>query len=134
MQQTMKTAVVGCGAISDIYLQNMINRFQNIEVVACCAKHFENAKKKAEKYGIKACTYEEILQNTSIEMVVVLTPASTHYELIKQALMAGKHVYTEKTMTVTLEEAKELISLANEKGLYLGSAPDTFLGAALQTG
>ena len=104
----MRVGVVGCGAISDIYLTNMIHNFENLEVAACCAGHLEHAKKKAEQYGIKGCTYEEILADPSIEMVVILTPAPTHEGLIRQALEAGKH-------------------------LYLGSAPDTFLGSALQT-
>lgn len=128
----IRTAVVGCGAISDIYLTNMIHRFPNLEVTACTSRHLESAQKKAAQYGIRACSYDEILQDVTIDMVVVLTPAPTHYELIRQALLNGKHVYTEKTMTVGLEEAKELIQLSKEKGLYLGSAPDTFLGAALQ--
>lgn len=133
MNQPMKTAVVGCGAISDIYLTNMINRFPILEVVACCAKHSEHAKAKAEKYGIRACTYEEILADPEIELIVNLTPAPAHYDIIRRALLAGKHVYTEKTMTVELEDAKELVRLADEKGLYLCAAPDTFLGAALQS-
>lgn len=128
----MKTAVVGCGAISDIYLKNMMEVFPILEVTACCAAHLENAQKKAEQYGIRACTYEEILQEKEIELVVILTPAPTHYGLIKEALLAGKHVYTEKTMTIDLKEAAELKALAKEKGLYLGAAPDTFLGAAWQ--
>lgn len=128
----IKTAVVGCGAISDIYLKNMISQFDNLEVVACCANHYENAVKKAEKYSIRACTFEEILADGSIEMVVILTPVPTHYDLIRRALMAGKHVYTEKTITVDKEEAAQLLALSEEKGLYLGSAPDTFLGASLQ--
>lgn len=128
----IRTAVVGCGAISDIYLTNMIHRFPNLEVTACTARSQESAQKKAAQYGIRACSYDEILRDETIDMVVVLTPAPTHYELIRQALLNGKHVYTEKTMTVDLEEAKELIQLSEEKGLYLGSAPDTFLGAALQ--
>ena len=66
-------------------------------------------------------------------MVVILTPVGTHYDLIKKALLAGKHVYTEKTITDDLQKAAELLSLANEKQIYLGSAPDTFLGAAWQT-
>ena len=66
-------------------------------------------------------------------MVVVLTPVGAHYSLIKSALEAGKHVYTEKTLSDDPEKARELLDLAEEKGLYLGSAPDTFLGAALQT-
>lgn len=128
----MKVAVVGCGSISDVYLKNMINTFGNLEVVACCAAHLENALKKGEQYGIRGCAYEEILADPDVEMVVILTPAPTHYGLIKQALEAGKHVYTEKTMTVDLAQAKELAALAEERGLYLGAAPDTFLGAALQ--
>lgn len=128
----MKTAVVGCGAISDIYLTNMIHTFDNLEVVACCANHLENALKKAEKYAIRGCTYQEILDDPEIELVVVLTPAPTHYGLVRQALEAGKHVYSEKTLTVDLSQAKELLELADRKGLYLGAAPDTFMGAALQ--
>lgn len=129
----MRTAVVGCGAISDIYLKNMTEAFHNLEVAACCAGHLDHALAKAEKYGIRGCTYEEILGDDSIELVVVLTPAPTHYELIRKALEAGKHVYTEKTMTIDPASAKELLLLAKEKGLYLCSAPDTFLGASLQT-
>lgn len=63
----MRVGVVGCGAISDIYLTNMIHNFENLEVAACCAGHLEHAKKKAEQYGIKGCTYEEILADPSIE-------------------------------------------------------------------
>ncbi len=128
----MKVGVVGCGSISDIYLENMIHVFDNLEVVACCAAHPENARRKAAQYGIRGCTYEQILEDPSIDMVVILTPAPTHYDLIRRGLEAGKHVYTEKTITIDLEQAKELEALATEKGLYLGSAPDTFLGAALQ--
>ena len=132
-KSALRTAVVGCGMISDIYLTNMIHRFTNLEVVTCCAKHMESARRKAEKFAIRACTYEEILADASIELVVILTPAPTHYALIRAALEAGKHVYTEKTMTVEAAQAAELIRLADARGLCLGSAPDTFLGAALQT-
>lgn len=129
----IRMAVVGCGAISDIYFENMIRKYTNLEIVACCANHIESAERKAKKYGIGACTYEEILGDPSIEMVVILTPAPTHYELCRQALQAGKHVFTEKPMTTTLEDAQELLRLADEKGLYLGAAPETFLGSGVQT-
>lgn len=132
-KKTIKTAVVGCGAISDIYFTNMIGKYSSVDVVACCAKHIESAQRKADKYGIRACTYEEILADDSIAMVVILTPAPTHYELIEQALRAGKHVFTEKPLTDKLEDAGELVRLADEKGLYLGAAPETFLGACFQT-
>ncbi len=132
-QKLMNVAIVGCGAISDIYLKNMMQHFSNLNVVACCANHIEHAREKAEKYGIKGCSYEEILADSSIDMVVILTPPSSHENLIRQALEAGKHVYTEKTLTLSAETAASLLTLAHEKHLYLGSAPDTFLGAAFQT-
>lgn len=125
--------VVGCGRISDIYLQNMIGRHENLNVICCCAAHPENAHKKALKYGISACSFEEMLENRDIGIVVILTPAYTHYQLIYKALCAGKHVYTEKVMALNTEHARALVHLAAEKGLYLSSAPDTFLGASMQT-
>ncbi len=125
--------MIGSGAISDIYLTNMIHRFDNLEVLAVASRTPENARKKAELYGTASCTVEELLKNPEIEMIVNLTPANMHYDLIKRSLLAGKHVYTEKTMTDDLEKSRELLELAERQGLYLGSAPDTFLGSALQT-
>lgn len=129
----VKTGVIGCGAISDIYLQNMINRFGTLEVVACSARHRENAEKKAAQYGIRAMYTNELLADPDIEQIVVLTPAPTHYELVTQALQAGKHVYLEKPLATELSQAKEMINLAREKGLLLASAPETFMGSAVQT-
>lgn len=129
----VRTAVIGSGAISDIYLENMTKRFHDLDVVACSSRNMESAKKQAEKHGLQARTNEEIFKDPEIELVVVLTPAPTHYGIIKDALLSGKHVYTEKPISTTVEEAKELMKLADEKGLYLGSAPDTFLGSSLQT-
>ena len=129
----MRIGVIGAGAISDVYLKNMIEVYDNLDVAGVAAKHIVNAEKKAQQYGITAYTVESMLADDSIEMVVVLTPVASHYDLIKQALKAGKHVYTEKTITDDVERAKELLQIADEKGLYLGAAPDTFMGSALQT-
>ena len=125
--------VVGAGMISDIYLKNMINRFTILKVDAICSKNGAHAKEKAKQYGIRACTFEEMLEMKEIEMIVNLTPVPAHYDIIKRALLAGKHVYTEKVITDSTGRAAELIALAEEKGLYLGSAPDTFLGSSIQT-
>ncbi|MBR1743240.1 MAG: Gfo/Idh/MocA family oxidoreductase [Lachnospiraceae bacterium] len=134
MMKQLNVGVVGVGAISDIYFSNMIDRFKNIHVISCCARHLDHAQEKAEKYGIQACTYEEMLKNPEIDIVVVLTGVGAHYELIRDALEHGKHVFTEKTMTLRLEEARELSEFAEKKSLYFCSAPETFLGAAFQTG
>jgi predicted dehydrogenase len=133
MMQPVKTAIVGCGMISDAYLNTMIHKFKILDVVGCCDLNAEKAHGQAQKYGIKALTMEEILEDTSIELVVNLTTPMAHYPVIKQLLEAGKHVYTEKVLSVELEYAAELVKIANQKGLYLGAAPDTFLGSAIQT-
>jgi len=131
MKQTT-IATIGCGVISQVYLQNLNSMFSNIKVKCCCDLRAESAQKRAEQFGIGVATMDEILADPEIDMVVVLTPPSTHFVIIKQALQAGKHVYTEKVLSLSAAEAKELCDLADAKGLYLGSAPDTFMGAAWQ--
>jgi predicted dehydrogenase len=131
--QPVKIAIVGCGAISDAYLNTMINKFKILDVVGCCDRHLERAQTMAQKYGIKVLTIEEILADYSIEIVVNLTTPMAHYPVIKQLLEAGKHVYTEKVLSVELEHAADLVEIADQKNLYLGAAPDTFLGSAIQT-
>jgi predicted dehydrogenase len=131
--QPVKTAIVGCGAISESYLSTMLQKFKILDVTGCCDLDEAKAKAKAEKYSIQVMSMEEILADPSIELVVNLTTPNAHYSVIKQLLESGKHVYTEKVLTVELEQAAELLKIADEKSLYLGSAPDTFLGSALQT-
>ena len=132
----MYVGVIGAGAISGIYLKNMTTMFSDtLEVVSIAARTLEHAEKRAAEFGsgIRACSVDELLSDPVIELVVVLTPVGTHAELIRRALLAGKHVYTEKTIADSPEKAAELLKLADEKGLWLGAAPDTFLGSALQT-
>jgi predicted dehydrogenase len=133
MIRPVRTAIVGSGSISDAYLDTMTNKFKILEVVGCCDRTPEKAQAKAEKYGIQALSMDEILADESIELVVNLTTPGAHYPVIKRLLEAGKHVYTEKALTVELEHAAELLKIADQKGLYLGAAPDTFLGSAIQT-
>jgi predicted dehydrogenase len=130
----VKTAVIGCGAISGIYLTNLKNLFSITDVVAVCDINREAAETAAQKYSIpKAMTVDEALADPEIELCVNLTGPAVHYSMIKQCLEAGKHVYTEKMLCFDIEEGRELLKLADEKRLYLGVAPDTFLGAGLQT-
>lgn len=128
----MRIGIIGAGMISEIYLQNLTQKFDNIEVVAIASLNNDSALKKAQKYDIEACSVEKLLAKPDIEMVINLTPVGAHYSIIKEALHAGKHVYTEKTITDDSKKAMELLDLANEKGLILGCAPDTFMGSVLQ--
>ena len=129
----MGVGVIGSGMISGIYLENMTRRFEILRVAGICSAHMDRAKARGDAYGVPARPLEEMLADPEIEMIVNLTPAPAHEGLIRRALEAGKHVYTEKTITTDHRTARALAALAKEKGLYLGAAPDTFLGAALQT-
>lgn len=132
--QRVKTAIIGCGSISNIYMQSFTNgKFSIIELVACSDMDEARMRQSAEAFGIRAMTLDEILEDGSIELVVNLTTPAAHYPITKRALLVGKHVFSEKMIAVELEEGAELVALANEKGLHLGVAPDTFLGASVQT-
>lgn len=131
--KTIKVGLVGCGNICDIYLQN-IKKFQVMEIAAVADAIAERAETKAGEYGIeKVCTVDEIMADKEIEVILNLTNPGSHYEISMAALNAGKHVYSEKSLAVTCEEAKEILALAKEKGLKVGCAPDTFMGGRLQT-
>lgn len=129
----VKTAVVGYGKISGIYLENMINNFEILEVVGVAGLEYEFAVERAESFGLKGMYVDEIMNDPEIELVVNLTPAPAHYDIVKMALEAGKHVYSEKILTPEYKDAIALRDLAEEKGLRLGCAPDTFLGSSIQT-
>ena len=129
----VKTAVIGAGMISDIYLENLKKRFSIIELVGISDMVSEKSKKQSQKYNIKQMTNEEILDDEEIELVLNLTYASAHYEVNKQILEAGKHCYSEKMMCITMEQADELNDLRKKNKLMFAVAPDTFLGATMQT-
>lgn len=129
----VKTAVIGCGMISDIYLKNLKEKFYITDLVGCSDIVDEKAQNQAEKYGIKKMTNEEILSDSDIELVLNLTYALAHYEVSKQILNAGKNCYSEKMMCLTLEQADELNRIRKEKNVIFAAAPDTFLGASQQT-
>ena len=131
----MKIGMVGVGNISGIYLKNFKETFKNIELVAVCDLIRERAEKAQEEYGIPKIydTMYELFADPEIDIVLNLTRPYQHYEVSRAALLAGKHVYSEKPLGADFEEGTALVKLAEEKGLWLGGAPDTFLGAGLQT-
>ncbi|MDD3243777.1 MAG: Gfo/Idh/MocA family oxidoreductase [Eubacteriales bacterium] len=129
----VKVALIGSGDISGIYLKNMTQTFSILDVVGCSDLIEGRSRARAEEYGIRQMTNEEILNDPTIEIVVNTTYPLSHYEVSKQVLLAGKNVHSEKMMATTMAEANELMAIAKEKNLRIGMAPDTFLGAALQT-
>ncbi|MDR2889505.1 MAG: Gfo/Idh/MocA family oxidoreductase [Lachnospiraceae bacterium] len=131
----MSIGIIGCGVISEIYLKNLTTIFADyISVVACADRFPEVAKLRAEQFGVAMLSVEELLADPAIEMVINLTAPDGHYEINKRALFSGKHVYCEKPLALTVAEGRELLDIAREERLYIAAAPDTFLGAGLQTG
>lgn len=131
----MKIGIVGVGDISGIYLENITNLFQEIEVIGACDLIREKAERAVEKYHIPKLYKDmyELFADEEVDLVLNLTRPYEHFGVSSEALKAGKPVYSEKPLAATLEEGKELVRLAEEKGLFLGGAPDTFLGAGIQT-
>ncbi len=124
--------VIGCGDISDIYVSNLINTFENTQVYALCNRTRKKAEVLANKYGIEhVMELEEIITCPEVDAILILTLPDSHYEISKKCLLAGKHTYVEKPIACTTEEGEELIQLATSKSLLFGCAPDTFLGASL---
>jgi len=108
--------------------------FENLEIVACADLIMDRAKAKAQEFGVpKACTVDELLSDPEIQIVINLTIPKAHAEVTMAALNAGKNIYAEKPMAITLEDGKSIINLAKAKGLLVGGAPDTFLGGGIQT-
>ncbi|HSH77632.1 MAG TPA: Gfo/Idh/MocA family oxidoreductase, partial [Herpetosiphonaceae bacterium] len=131
---TVKVGVAGCGQISGIYLQNCTRVFDILDVVAVADLVPELAQRRADEYHIPhVCTVEELLAHLDIEIILDLTSPQAHAAVNQQALRAGKHVYTEKPFALTAVDADEVLELAQARQLRIGCAPDTFLGAGLQT-
>lgn len=131
----VNVAMIGVGAISGIYLENISNTFDELKLIGLYDLIADRARAAQEKYGIPKlyATIDEALADPEVDVVLNLTRPDGHYEVNRAALLAGKHVYCEKPLAITVEQGRELCALAREKGLLLGGAPDTFMGAGLQT-
>jgi predicted dehydrogenase len=125
---SLNVGLIGCGNISGIYLQN-IPAYEGITLKACADMRPEAAQAQASIYGIEARSVEELLASDDIDLVVNLTIPSAHFGVSLAALSAGKHVFSEKPLAVDFEQGRRLVDEAEARGLLLGCAPDTFLGA-----
>ena len=125
-------AIVGAGNISAEYLGNLAS-YPDVAVCFVADLLPERARARADEFGIPASgSPEEALASTDVELVVNLTIPAAHAEVAKAALLAGKHVWNEKPITVDRASASEIVELAVASGLRIGAAPDTFLGPGLQ--
>lgn len=130
----MRIGVAGIGNISKIYLDNLTVMFgKKVKLTAVTDIEFDRAEKAAEDYSVKSYKcFDEMLKG-DVDIILNITPPEYHYEIALAAIKAGKHIYNEKPLCAKREEAEEILKLAKEKGVRVGGAPDTFLGAGLQT-
>jgi predicted dehydrogenase len=133
MQNKVKVGVIGCGAISGAYL-GMAKNFPIVEISAVADLDEARARSAAEKYGIRrAIGVDQLLADPEIEIVLNLTVPKSHVPVALQALHAGKHTFCEKPLGIDRAEGQKVIDLARQKKLRVGCAPDTFMGAGIQT-
>ena len=131
MNKVFKVGLIGCGHIAETYFRAQ-KYFNNIKIMKCADINNKSAEKCASIYGIKALSVNEILNDKEVEIILNLTIPKAHYEVAKKALLHNKHVYSEKPLAINFKDGKELLNIANKKKLYIGNAPDTFLGGGNQ--
>lgn len=131
--EPVRIGVIGCGNISGVYLRNCA-RLEEVNIVACADRDLDRARAAATEFGVeRSGDVASVLDDPAIELVLNLTPPSEHATVGRSVLGAGKHLYNEKPLAATAEEGHGLLQVALDAGLLVGCAPDTFLGAGLQT-
>ncbi len=123
--------IIGCGNISSAYLR-LAPAFKGLSVRAVADVNMAAAQARAEEFGTRAQSVDDLLANPDVDVVINLTIPDAHFGVTKRILEAGKHAYSEKPLVLTLDQGVTLRDLAAKKGLAVGCAPDTFLGGSHQ--
>ncbi len=127
----MTIGIIGCGHISTTYL-SLAPMFRGTRVVAVADANMEVAAARGTEFGVAAQSVDALLVNPEVRLVINLTIPDAHFDVSMAALAAGKHVYSEKPVVLTMAQGTRLRDAAAARGLAVGSAPDTFLGGAHQ--
>lgn len=129
----MKAGILGCGGLGGVYA-DACRRLPGVEIVACADEDFDRARELADGQRIpRALRPEQLLADHEVGLIINLTPPTVHGTTSAGILRAGKHVYSERPLAVRRRDAREIMGYARERALRIGCAPDTFLGAGLQT-
>ena len=132
--QPIGVGILGAGEVAGQYLPNLVAS-DEIRLVGVGDLNYRAAERLAQRYHIPNVFHgEDILDCRDIELIVNLTPIPSHYETNLRILESGKHVYSEKPLTLTASEGVELLAAAEKSGLSIGCAPDTVLGPGFQAG
>ncbi|MEZ0491056.1 Gfo/Idh/MocA family protein [Kineococcus sp. TBRC 1896] len=132
MGSPLKVGVVGAGVISAQYSASL-KRLPQLQITAVSDFVPERAQALADEHGAQVLSLEELLASSDVDVVLNLTLPRTHAEVALQAIAAGKHVYGEKPLAMTVAEGREVVEAAAAAGVRVGCAPDTVLGTGIQT-
>jgi predicted dehydrogenase len=125
--------VIGCGNISNQYLKNLTG-FPDVAVLICADVDAGRAKAQAAAYGVPEWgSPDDALAHPGVQLIVNLTVPAAHAEVSGAAIAAGRHVWSEKPLTLDVEAGRALLAAADAAGVRIGCAPDTVLGAGLQS-
>ena len=120
MIKKYKVGVLGCAHIAIRSLLPAFSSSERFELTGIASRDFHKAQLVAAPYHCVAYgSYEELLDNEDIELVYIPLPTGLHYEWIHKALEKGKHVMSEKSLSCTYDEVRELVELACDKHLLL---------------
>ncbi len=133
--QAIKTAVIGCGTISKVYLENIRTLFADrIDLFACADIDSARAEAYAETWNIpRAISADEVYADPAIDLVLNLTVPAAHGPVNARAVAAGKHLFCEKPFALSATQGRRILKRAAQRGVTVGCAPDTFLGTGIQT-
>jgi predicted dehydrogenase len=142
VDKKIKIGLIGCGSVSGMYLPHL-SKSKFVEIVSVCDIIPERASKAAEKFNVPNhyTHIDQLLAGAPFELMVNLTNMQEHGRLNKQALLARKHIWSEKPMANTYQEGKELLDLAKKQGVRIWGAPAvvnspqfTYMAKAIQQG
>lgn len=121
----LRVGLIGCGSVSNRYIPHLQSS-PLVEIVSLCDIKYERAVAQNKLYQVNAATYphiDQMLAGVPFDMMITTTDMQLHGALNKKALMAGKHVWSEKPMANTYAEGKALLDLARSKNLRFWGAP-----------
>jgi len=130
---SQRVGLIGCGVIAHVYVEKL-KALPFVDLVACASLREDRAAAFAAKHGIpRQLSVENLLTSDTVDVVLNLTVPLAHHDISRRAIAAGKHVFSEKPLGLDVVQARDLVDSAQAAGVRLGCAPDTFLGAGLQT-
>lgn len=111
-EKILKVCLIGCGRAGMIHARNYKNKIENARITAVADAVEEAAKAAAKELGVEKCfsDYKEILSDPEIDAVIVVAPTNLHKQIVIDCAAAGKHIFCEKPMAMTVEECDEMIA------------------------